>query len=33
MPQEVLRWLFAALMLVIAVRIWVGAERDAGRNG
>ena len=29
MPQEVLRWLFAAFMLVIAVRIWVGAERDA----
>jgi uncharacterized membrane protein YfcA len=29
MPEDVLRWLFAAFMLVIAVRIWVGAERDA----
>jgi hypothetical protein len=28
-----LRWLFAAFMLVIAVRIWVGAQRDAGRDG
>ncbi len=33
MPQEVLRWLFAAFMLVIAVRIWVGAERDARAGG
>jgi len=33
MPQDVLRWLFAAFMLVIAVRIWVGAERDDGRDG
>jgi uncharacterized membrane protein YfcA len=33
MPQEVLRWLFAAFMLVIAVRIWVGAERDAHSGG
>jgi uncharacterized membrane protein YfcA len=29
MPQDVLRWLFVALMLVIAARIWVGAQRDA----
>ena len=29
MPEDVLRWLFAAFMLAIAVRIWVGAERDA----
>ena len=24
-----LRWLFAAFMVVIAIRIWMGAERDA----
>lgn len=32
MPQDVLRWLFAAFMVVIAVRLWVGAERDATRG-
>ena len=30
LPQEVLRILFAAFMVLIAVRIWRGAERDAG---
>ncbi len=29
LPQDVLRWLFAAFLIVIAVRIWVGASRDA----
>ena len=29
MPEDVLRWLFAAFMVVIAMRIWMGAERDA----
>lgn len=29
MPEDILRWLFAAFMLVIAARIWLGAERDA----
>lgn len=29
MPQDVLRWLFVALMLVIAARIWMGAQKDA----
>ena len=29
LPQDVLRWLFAAFLIVIAVRIWVGADRDA----
>jgi uncharacterized membrane protein YfcA len=29
MPEDVLRWLFAAFMVVIAIRIWMGAERDA----
>ncbi|MBM3664703.1 MAG: sulfite exporter TauE/SafE family protein [Actinobacteria bacterium] len=33
MPQDVLRWLFVALMVVIAARIWRGAERDATRGG
>lgn len=33
MPQEVLRWLFAAFMLVIAVRVWAGAARDARAGG
>lgn len=33
MPEDILQWLFAAFMLVIAVRIWVGAERDAARGG
>ena len=32
MPEDILKWLFAAFMLVIAVRIWVGAERDAVRG-
>ena len=32
MPEDILKWLFAAFMLVIAVRIWVGAERDAARG-
>ena len=30
LPQEVLRILFAVFMVLIAVRIWRGAERDAG---
>ena len=30
LPQEVLRGLFAAFMVLIAIRIWRGAERDAG---
>ena len=29
MPEDILRWLFAAFMLAIAARIWIGAERDA----
>lgn len=29
MPQDILRWLFAAFMLAIAARIWLGAQRDA----
>lgn len=29
MPEHILRWLFAAFMLAIAARIWLGAERDA----
>jgi hypothetical protein len=29
LPQHVLRILFAVFMLVIAVRVWRGAERDA----
>ena len=29
LPQDVLRLLFAAVMVVIAARIWWGAERDA----
>lgn len=33
MPEATLRWLFVALMLIIAVRIWRGAERDAARAG
>jgi len=33
MPQDVLRWLFAAFMLAIAARIWLGATRDAARGG
>lgn len=32
MPEDVLRWLFAAFMLVIAARIWLGAERDAAAD-
>jgi len=30
LPQNVLRILFAVFMLIIAIRIWRGAERDAG---
>ena len=29
LPQDVLRLLFAAFMVIIAARIWWGAERDA----
>ena len=29
MPEDILRWLFAAYMLVIAARIWMGAKGDA----
>ncbi len=29
LPQDVLRLLFAAVMVIIAARIWWGAERDA----
>lgn len=29
MPEDILRWLFVALMLIIAARIWPGAARDA----
>lgn len=29
MPDDALRWLFVALMLIIAARIWLGARRDA----
>jgi len=32
LPQNVLRMLFAAFMLIIAIRIWRGAERDAGAD-
>lgn len=32
MPQDVLRWLFVALMLVIAARIWLGAQKDAAKG-
>lgn len=33
MPEDVLRWLFVALMLIIAARIWLGARRDAAAAG
>ena len=29
LPQNTLRSLFAAFMVIIAIRIWMGAERDA----
>lgn len=32
MPEDVLRWLFAAFMVAIAARIWLGAQRDAGED-
>jgi len=32
LPQNVLRILFAVFMVVIAIRIWRGAERDAGAD-
>ena len=32
LPQNVLRILFAVFMLIIAIRIWRGAERDAGAD-
>lgn len=32
LPQSTLRILFAAFMVIIAVRIWTGAERDARRG-
>ena len=32
LPQSVLRILFAVFMLIIAIRIWRGAERDAGAD-
>jgi hypothetical protein len=32
MPQNVLRILFAVFMVFIAIRIWRGAERDAGAD-
>lgn len=32
MPEDILRWLFAALMVIIAIRMWMGAERDAARG-
>lgn len=31
LPEDALRWMFIALMVIIAVRIWMGAERDAAR--
>jgi uncharacterized membrane protein YfcA len=32
LPQNVLRILFAVFMVFIAIRIWRGAERDAGAD-
>lgn len=31
LPEDALRWMFIALMVIIALRIWMGAERDAAR--
>ncbi|MFM9019398.1 MAG: sulfite exporter TauE/SafE family protein [Actinomycetota bacterium] len=33
LPEATLRWLFVGLMLIIAARIWLGAERDAAKGG
>ena len=32
LPEDILRWMFIALMVIVAVRIWVGAQRDADRG-
>lgn len=29
LPDDALRWLFVALMVIVAVRMWLGADRDA----
>ncbi len=32
LPEDILRWMFIALMVIVAARIWVGAQRDADRG-
>jgi len=32
LPEDILRWMFIALMVIVAARIWVGAQRDADRR-
>ena len=32
LPEDILRWRFIALMVIVAARIWVGAQRDADRG-
>lgn len=29
LPEDALRWLFVALMVIVAARMWLGADRDA----
>ncbi len=32
LPEDILRWMFIALMVIVAARIWLGAQRDADRR-
>lgn len=32
LPEDILRWMFIALMVIVALRIWLGAQRDADRG-
>ena len=32
LPEDILRWMFIALMVIVALRIWLGAQRDAERG-
>lgn len=32
LPEDILRWMFIALMVIVAARIWVGAQRDAAKG-
>ena len=32
LPEDILRWMFIALMVIVAARIWVGPQRDAPKG-